>query len=149
MSDDYRRAVPPALLIVPDETESFGRGPGIVTRPYFGAWNASDAQLTAAVTEFAPGTGLPEHSHNVEESVLVLSGEATAVIDGQRIDFGAAEAVRVPAGTVHSLSNRGSAELVVYSVFGGPDVVRTIAATGETIPHFPEKAGSPAPRQEG
>ncbi|MEU4392974.1 cupin domain-containing protein [Kribbella sp. NPDC023855] len=125
-----------SLLINPDRVTPFDRGNGVVTIPYVGRWNADDNVITTGQTIFAPGTGLPVHSHNVEESVLILEGEAIAEIDGERFDLLVGEATWVPAGTPHRFLNRGEGQLRIYWVYGGRDVTRTITATGETFEHL-------------
>ncbi|CAL9336658.1 hypothetical protein SUDANB1_00176 [Streptomyces sp. enrichment culture] len=136
----------PNLLIHPGEVERFDRGGGVATIPYVGKWNSGTAVITTGQTVFQPGTGLPLHSHNVEESVLILEGEATAEIDGRLFDLEAGQATWVPAGTPHRFFNRGQDVLRIYWVYGGRDVTRTITATGETFEHLSEhdRGGAPA-----
>jgi HTH-type transcriptional regulator, repressor for puuD len=127
-----------SLLIRPGEIEPFDRGNGVVTLPYVGRWNSEINRITTGQTVFAPGTGLPLHSHNVEESVLILEGEAVAEIDGERFDLVAGDATWVPAGVPHRFLNRGSGPMRIYWVYGGRDVTRTITETGETFEHLSE-----------
>lgn len=136
----------PNLLIHPGEVEHFDRGGGVATIPYVGKWNSGTAVITTGQTVFQPGTGLPLHSHNVEESVLILEGEATAEIDGRLFDLEVGQATWVPAGIPHRFFNRGQDVLRIYWVYGGRDVTRTITATGETFEHLSEhdKGGAPA-----
>ncbi|GHH25327.1 cupin domain-containing protein [Streptomyces lanatus] len=133
------------LLIHPDKVERFDRGGGVATVPYVGKWNSATAVITTGQTVFRPGTGLPLHSHNVEESVLILEGEATAEIDGEFLDLEVGQATWVPAGIPHRFINRGEGVLRIYWVYGGRDVTRTITATGETFEHLSEhdKGGAP------
>jgi succinate-semialdehyde dehydrogenase/glutarate-semialdehyde dehydrogenase len=126
----------PRLVIRPDETEVFDRGSGVRTVPYVGAWNNDANRITTGTTTFAVGTEIPLHSHNVEESVLVFAGQATAVIDGERVDLEAGDATWVPAGVPHQFINRGAGELVIYWVYGGRAVTRTMTATGVTVQHL-------------
>ncbi|HET6740777.1 MAG TPA: aldehyde dehydrogenase family protein [Kribbella sp.] len=126
----------PRLVIRPDETEVFDRGSGVRTVPYVGAWNNDANRITTGTTTFAVGTEIPLHSHNVEESVLVFTGQATAVIDGERVDLEAGDATWVPAGVPHQFINRGAGELVIYWVYGGRAVTRTMTATGVTVQHL-------------
>lgn len=128
----------PNLLIRPDRVVPFDRGNGVVTIPYVGKWNCEANRVTTGQTQFAPGTGLPLHSHNVEESVLILEGEAVAEIGDQRFDLVAGEATWVPAGVPHRFFNRGEGRMRIYWVYGGRDVTRTITATGETFEHLSE-----------
>jgi HTH-type transcriptional regulator, repressor for puuD len=127
-----------SLLIRPGEIEPFDRGNGVVTLPYVGRWNSEINRITTGQTVFAPGTGLPLHSHNVEESVLVIEGDAVAEIDGERFDLVAGDATWVPAGVPHRFLNRGSGPMRIYWVYGGRDVTRTITETGETFEHLSE-----------
>jgi HTH-type transcriptional repressor of puuD len=126
------------LLIRPGEIVPFDRGNGVVTLPYVGRWNATDNRITTGQTVFAPGTGLPLHSHNVEESVLILEGEAVAEIDGETFDLVAGDATWLPAGVPHRFYNRGEGSMRIYWVYGGRDVTRTMTATGETFEHLSE-----------
>ncbi|MFD9195335.1 cupin domain-containing protein [Streptomyces phaeochromogenes] len=128
----------PNLLIRPDEVERFDRGGGVATIPYVGKWNSGQAVITTGQTVFQPGTGLPLHSHNVEESVLILEGEATAEIDGDFFDLVPGQATWVPAGIPHRFFNRGEGVMRIYWIYGGRDVTRTITATGETFEHLSE-----------
>jgi HTH-type transcriptional repressor of puuD len=127
---------PPNLLIAPEAVLPFDRGNGVVTIPYVGKWNCEENQITTGQTQFAEGTGLPMHSHNVEESVLILEGEAVAEIADQKFNLTAGQATWVPAGIPHRFYNRGEGTMSIYWVYGGRDVTRTITATGETFEHL-------------
>jgi HTH-type transcriptional repressor of puuD len=87
---------------------------------------------------FEPGTAIPLHTHNVEENVLVLEGEATAVVGEDSFELKAGDATWVPAGVPHRFANRGQGRLRIYWVYGGREVTRTIVATGETFEHLSE-----------
>lgn len=110
-----------------------------MTIPYVGKWNCETNRVTTGQTQFAPGTGLPLHSHNVEESVLVLEGAAVAEIGSETFDLAAGQATWVPAGIAHRFYNRGDDTMRIYWVYGGRDVTRTITATGETFEHLSER----------
>jgi HTH-type transcriptional repressor of puuD len=132
------RPLSPNLLIRPGTVVPFDRGNGVVTLPYVGKWNCDTNAITTGQTQFAPGTGLPLHSHNVEESVLILEGEAVAQIGEESFDLVAGDATWVPAGVWHRFANGGHELMRIYWVYGGRDVTRTIAATGETFEHLSE-----------
>jgi HTH-type transcriptional regulator, repressor for puuD len=109
-----------------------------VTLPYVGSWNAEGNRVTTGITVFEPGTAIPLHTHNVEESVLVLEGEAAAVVGEDSFELEAGDATWVPAGVPHRFANRGRGRLRIYWVYGGREVTRTIVATGETFEHLSE-----------
>jgi HTH-type transcriptional repressor of puuD len=126
------------MVIRAAEVEPFDRGAGVVTLPYVGRWNAQGNRVTTGITVFAPGTAIPLHTHNVEEQVLVLEGEATAVVGEDSFDLEAGDATWVPAGVPHRFANRGQGPMRIYWVYGGREVTRTIVATGETVEHLSE-----------
>ncbi len=72
-----------SLILHDDQVSRFERGNGVVSVAYVGRWNSNVAKFTTGMTILPPGTGIPLHTHNVEESVLVLVGSATAQI-GER-----------------------------------------------------------------
>jgi mannose-6-phosphate isomerase-like protein (cupin superfamily) len=126
------------MVLRAGEIERFDRGAGVATLPYVGKWNAEANLVTTGITVFEPGTAIPLHTHNVEESVLILEGEATAVVDGKRFDLEVGDATWVPAGVPHRFANRGQGRMRIYWVYGGREVTRTIVATGETFEHLSE-----------
>ncbi|MFC0106311.1 cupin domain-containing protein [Kibdelosporangium aridum] len=126
----------PSLLIRPSEVEPFDRGEGIVTLPMVGKWNSTQSSVTTGVTSFAPGTGIPLHSHNVDECVLVLEGEATVTIGEDEFDVDAGVNTWVPAGVPHRFVNRGDSLMRIFWIYGGLQVTRTITATGQTFEHL-------------
>jgi len=128
----------PPLVLRAGEIERFDRGAGVATLPYVGRWNAKGNRVTTGITVFEPGTAIPLHTHNVEESVLLLEGEATAVVGEESFDLEAGDATWVPAGMPHRFANRGQGRMRIYWVYGGREVTRTIVATGQTVEHLSE-----------
>jgi HTH-type transcriptional regulator, repressor for puuD len=124
------------MILRPYEIEPFDRGTGVKTIPLVGKWNTTGGKVTTGITVFDPGTAIPLHTHNVEESVTVLEGEATAVVGDDRHDLVAEDTTWVPSGVPHCFINRGRGRMRIYWVYGGRDVTRTICETGETIEHL-------------
>src|SRR3546814_11242830 len=67
-------------LFRPDRLPVKDRGGGIVTIPLAPAARGARAMLTG-ITTIAPGSAVPLHTHNCEDSVVVLSGQGVAPID--------------------------------------------------------------------
>lgn len=126
-------------VLHPDDIAQIDRGSGVRTRPLIGKWNCDHNRVTSGITAFTPGTALAEHTHNVEETVMVIEGEAAAFVDGQRYDLVAGDVTWVPAGVRHYFENRGAGTMRIYWVYGGRDVTRTLTATGETFEHLSER----------
>jgi LDH2 family malate/lactate/ureidoglycolate dehydrogenase/mannose-6-phosphate isomerase-like protein (cupin superfamily) len=121
------------------EIEPFDRGTGVRTVPYVGKWNAAGNTVTTGITEFPAGAGIPLHTHNVEEAVFILEGEATAVIGEESFDLGPGDATWAPAGVPHRFANRGNGPMRIYWAYGGREVTRTICATGVTVEHLSDE----------
>ena len=66
-----------AAILRPDELPSVDRGGGNRTIPLVTRATGSDQMLTG-MTMIGPGSAIPWHFHNCEETVLVLEGEAFA-----------------------------------------------------------------------
>jgi len=112
------------------------RGGGVESVPYVGSRHIPGAQLTTGVTIIPPGGAIALHSHNVEETILVLEGAGVARIGDDESSVTAGDATWVPAGTSHRFANPGTGELRIYWVYAGPHVTRTVTATGETFEHL-------------
>jgi HTH-type transcriptional repressor of puuD len=137
--------IPPELGLVlrPGEITPVDRGTGVVTVPFVGKWNCDRNQVTTGLTRMDIGTGIPMHTHNVEETVLVVQGLATAIIGDDSFPLAAGDSTWVPADVPHCFQNRGDSRMTIYWVYGGRDVTRTIVATGVTVEHLsPEDRGT-------
>jgi mannose-6-phosphate isomerase-like protein (cupin superfamily) len=126
----------PALLVRGEEISSLSRGKGVSSLPYVGRWNSRVSSVTTGITRIPPGAGIPLHTHNVEETVLVLSGTAIVTIGDAEMTAVAGDATWVPAAVPHCFVNDGSEILEIYWVYAGLNVTRTICATGETADHL-------------
>lgn len=126
----------PALLVRGEEISSLSRGNGVSSLPYVGRWNSRVSSVTTGITRIPPGAGIPLHTHNVEETVLVLSGTATVTIGDAEMTAVAGDATWVPAAVPHCFVNAGGEILEIYWVYAGLNVTRTICATGETSDHL-------------
>jgi HTH-type transcriptional regulator, repressor for puuD len=126
----------PALLVRGEAITSLSRGNGVSSLPYVGRWNSQVSSVTTGITRIPPGAGIPLHTHNVEETVLVLSGTATVTIGDAEMTAVAGDATWVPATVAHCFVNAGSEILEIYWVYAGLNVTRTICATGETSDHL-------------
>ena len=73
-------------------------------------------EVSFFVNHTAPGRGVAPHRHPYPEVFLVQGGEATFVVDGERIATGAGHVVVAPAGAVHEFANTGDATLEMVSI---------------------------------
>ena len=81
--------------------------------------------LTTSLVEMEQGGWQRPHSHPVEQSYFIISGEGVMLVGeaSQRVTAG--ETVFIPSGTMHGLVNDGPGVLCYLSAgappFGGPD----------------------------
>jgi quercetin dioxygenase-like cupin family protein len=109
-----------------------GRGGGV--RTTYLVTGETATEFLTGVTEFDPGASLPPHSHDCEESVVVLDGAATFEADGEVAELEAGDATWLAAGVAHRFSNAGNRPLRILWIYGSATATRTIAATGKTFP---------------
>ena len=84
-------------------------------------------------TDIPPGGGIPLHWHNVEESVLVVSGSARVEVAGEWRDAQATDVVWVDAEVPHRFVNASDSEpLRIFWTYASAAATRTLAETGET-----------------
>jgi quercetin dioxygenase-like cupin family protein/SAM-dependent methyltransferase len=131
------------LVIRPDESAVHDRGGGVRTR-YVVTRELGAREFLSGITEFDPGASLPLHSHNCEESVVVIEGTALFELGDVSMEMLEGEATWVPAGSVHRFANNSDARLRILWTYGSANATRTIAETGETFEVEPAGERQPA-----
>ncbi len=126
-------ALKPAHLR-PDELPSVDRGGGNRTIPLVTRATGSQQMLTG-MTMIGPGSAIPWHYHDCEETVLVLEGEGFAEIGDECLPVRAMDVTWIPPNLPHRFRN-GSTEkqLKIMWVYASVDATRTMVETGETRP---------------
>ncbi|UJX46190.1 cupin domain-containing protein [Xanthobacter sp. YC-JY1] len=129
----------PALMR-PDQMPSVDRGGGNRTIPLVGRGTGSQQMLTG-MTIIGPGSAIPWHFHNCEETVLVLEGEGFAEVGDEVHPVKPMDATWIPCNLPHRFRN-GSSEkpLKIFWVYASIDATRTMLETGETRPVSAEHA---------
>lgn len=89
--------------------------------------------ITTGTTHFAAGSALPLHTHNCDEVVTVVEGEALAEVDGHTYELVAYDTTFVPEGIPHRFMNRGQGRMSILWSYPSGHVTRTIVGTGQTI----------------
>lgn len=118
-----------------NELPDIDRGVGITTKKLAGPWNGAQGFTTGVSTQ-PPGTQIRFHSHNVDEAVVVLQGEALFEAEGESHRLKPFDTTFVPTGVSHRFANLGSGVMRILWVYAGNHVTRTLTETGVTNEHL-------------
>lgn len=122
---------PPAVLR-PDRLTPKDRGGGARTIPLVTRPIGAEVFING-MTMFDPGAGIPLHTHNCEECVVILDGDAIAEIDGVEHRLSRWDTTYVAAGVPHRFRNASdSAPMRILWTYASVDATRTIVSTGVT-----------------
>lgn len=80
--------------------------------------------------EFAPGTGLPCHLHQFDESITIVKGRATCQVAGRAYSLADYDTAMVPTGLPHRFLNEGSVPMAMVWVYAGDEPERTLVDPG-------------------
>lgn len=127
-------------VLRPDQLKSHDRGGGARTTPLVGPAVGAQSFING-ITEFAPGTAIPFHSHNCEESVILLSGHAYLDIDSEVHELKPLDTTWIPPHVPHRFRNRSDTEpMKILWTYASVGATRTLLETGETRPVSAEHA---------
>lgn len=105
---------------------------------FFSADLMPGIEMSGGYALFQPGGRLPSHVHNFDESVCIIEGTATCVVEGRRYVMAGGSTALQPRGRVHYFANDSSDPMAMIWVYGGPIpehiVVAEICATVEGSP---------------
>lgn len=75
---------------------------------------------------FAPGAQLPCHIHDFDESISIVQGEATCVVEGKTYTLSNNDTALVPRGRCHYFINDSDAPMAMVWVYAGPTPERMV-----------------------
>jgi quercetin dioxygenase-like cupin family protein len=79
---------------------------------------------------FEPGASLPCHFHEYDESITIVEGEATCLVEGKRYTLSGFDTAYVPKGRRHRFLNQTDRPMAMLWVYAGSDPERTIVDAG-------------------
>jgi len=92
-----------------DQVEPFRTKDGSEIRELLAHRNSCIRNQTLAEARLAPGASTTPHHHvKTEEIYYVLEGRGRMHLDGALRDVGPGDAVAIPAGAVHQITNTGA-----------------------------------------
>ena len=133
LAADVATATSPAPAVLrPDQLPVTERGGGARTVPLVTAALGSKEMLNG-ITSFQPGAAIPLHSHNCEESVIILEGSAVFELDGVEHELKRYDTTWIPPNVPHRFRNASDQDPVrIFWTYASVDATRTMIATGET-----------------
>jgi quercetin dioxygenase-like cupin family protein len=75
--------------------------------------------------EFQPGTGLPCHLHDYDESITIIKGAATCQVMGAQYKLSGYDTAMVPNGRPHRFLNESKDVMAMIWVYAGSEPQRT------------------------
>ncbi|MEN9543751.1 MAG: hypothetical protein RLZZ598_584 [Pseudomonadota bacterium] len=127
-------------VLRPDQIKSHERGGGARTTPLV-LPSVGATTFINGITEFAPGAAIPFHSHNCEESVVLLVGHAYLDIAGEVHELKPLDTTFIRPNVPHRFRNRSATEgMKILWTYASPYATRTLVDTGETRPVAAEHA---------
>ena len=126
-------ATPKAAVLRPSQIKSHDRGGGASTIPLVGPSVGAQAFING-ITSFAPGTKIPFHSHNCEESVMLLEGDAMLDVEGEEpVRLQPLDTTWLPANLSHRFRNLSDTQpMKILWIYARLDATRTLTETGQT-----------------
>lgn len=124
---------PKAAVLRPSDLPRHDRGGGAATIALVGPSCGAQAFING-ITTFAPGTKIPFHSHNCEESVVLLEGDAMLDIEGQdSVRLQPLDTTWLPPNLPHRFRNLSDTEpMKILWIYARIDATRTLTETGQT-----------------
>jgi quercetin dioxygenase-like cupin family protein len=123
-----------AVLLKPEDLPRHERGGGAGTTPLV-TRDVGTTSFITGYTSFAGGAEIPFHSHNVQESVVLMEGRAILDIDGLEYELKPQDVTFIPPNVSHRFRNLSKTEsMKILWIYATTDATRTLTATGVTNP---------------
>lgn len=132
------------VVLRPARIKSFDRGGNARTTPLVTPKLGAKTFING-ITEIGPDAAIPFHSHNCEESILLLEGRAAMDIEGETMELQPLDITWVPPNVVHRFRNLSRTEpMKILWTYASPAATRTLAESGATNLVVAEHDSEPA-----
>jgi quercetin dioxygenase-like cupin family protein len=98
----------------------------------------SGIEMSGGYGSFGTSGRLPAHVHDFDESICIIEGQATCIVEGRRYSMSDRATALQPRGRVHYFINESSQAMAMIWVYAGPVPERIVVdercATAEGNP---------------
>ncbi len=99
---------------------TFGVGPGAEFIDFFNDELVPGIEMSGGFGRFQPGGRLPSHLHDFDESICIIDGAASCLVEGRPYSLANCTTAMIPRGRVHYFVNESEATMDMIWVYAGP-----------------------------
>ncbi|HEY2159365.1 MAG TPA: cupin domain-containing protein, partial [Isosphaeraceae bacterium] len=119
-------------------------GPGTSFIDYYNETLLPGIEMSGGYGLFEPGGRLPAHVHDFDESICIIDGEATCIVEGRRRTMSGGATALQPRGRVHYFVNNSGRPMAMLWVYAGPRPERIVVDERcATVAGDPWRDGAP------
>ena len=100
--------------------QRFAAGPNTEFVDYFNRDLMPGIEMSGGYGLFAPQGRLPAHVHDFDESIAIIDGQATCIVEGRRYAMSDGATALQPRGRVHYFINESGGPMAMIWVYAGP-----------------------------
>ena len=108
-----------------EEVERLQRAPGVSVASSVAKEN-STTEISSGITTSRTGTSNSTQFHKAEESVIVIEGSGTLMINGEQHDVRQYDSAFITPGAHHRLINAGKTPFKIAWSYATVDIIRTL-----------------------
>jgi len=101
-------------------------GPGTSFIDHFNKDLMPGIEMSGGYGSFQPGGRLPAHFHDFDESICIIQGTATCIVEGRRYEMTNCSTALQPRGRVHYFINESKEPMAMIWVYAGPTPERIV-----------------------
>ena len=93
---------------------------------FFNDTSMPGIEMSGGYGLFQPGGRLPAHIHDFDESICIVGGTATCIVEGRRYTMSGYSTALEPRGRVHYFVNETNEPMAMVWVYAGPQPQRIV-----------------------
>lgn len=106
--------------------ERFEEGHGATFIDFFNSNLMPGVEMSGGYGLFGPGNRLPAHIHDFDESICIIDGTATCIVEGRQYTMSGCSTALQPRGRVHYFINKSEKPMAMLWVYAGPQPERIV-----------------------